>query len=364
MSDDKTEEPSEKKISDSRKDGNVSKSKDLTGVVAFAVGMGVVKATWEDFETTVKTLFLFAIDHVAHPQDIALATKQLMLLGLTSMLMVSAPIVFATAFAGGLLDFLQVGALFTTKVLVPKLDKLNPLAGLKNMFTKKQVVELVKSIFKLSVTGYVVYGVVRDAMGMVVATIHGDARLTFAVMGELVYRVVQKVTLLFVGFAIFDVWWQKHSYRKGLMMSKEDVKKEYKESEGDPHTKAKRREIAMELLESAGMNEVPNADVVVTNPDHMAVALKYDRERDAAPRVLAKGIESKAETIRALARKGDVPLMRNVPLAHALYRLDVNQEIPEELYDAVAEVLNFVTQLKEQEASRAAGRGAQPRAVS
>jgi flagellar biosynthetic protein FlhB len=349
MSDDKTEEPSDKKISDARKDGNVSKSKDLTGVVAFAVGMGVVKGTWSNFETTITSLFLFSIDHLAHPKDLGVATQQLILLALTSMLTISIPIVFATAFAGGLLDFLQVGALFTTKVLVPKLDKLNPLAGLKNMVGKKQVVELAKSIFKLSVTGYVVYGVVRDAMGMVVATINGDANLTFAVMGELVFRVVQKVTLLFIGFAIFDVWWQRHSYNKGLMMSKEDVKKEYKESEGDPHTKAKRKEIAMELLESAGMAEVPNADVVVTNPEHMAVALKYDKEKDVAPRLIAKGINARAEVIREAAKKADVPMMRNVPLAHALYRVDINQQIPEELYDAVAEVLNFVYQLQQEQ---------------
>jgi flagellar biosynthetic protein FlhB len=206
---------------------------------------------------------------------------------------------------------------------------------------------MVKSIFKLSVTGYVVFGVVRDALGLVVATISGDAAITMMVMGELVYRVCVRVVLLLVGFSIFDVWWQRHSYMKGMMMSKDDVKKEYKESEGDPHHKAKRKQLHHEIMEGAQMEAVKGADVIVTNPDHVAVALKYDREHDGAPRVIAKGMNLKAEKIKALAKAADVAMLRNVPLAHTLLRVEVNQEIPEELYDAVAEVMNFVYQLKQ-----------------
>ncbi len=348
---DNTEEPTPKKIEDARKEGNVWKSKDLSGVVALAIGMSVVKSTWTDFETTVRHLFGFAVDHIAHPQDLELATKQLMFLSLTSLLSLCLPIAFSTGLAGGMMDFLQVGSLFSVGALMPKLSKLNPLEGLKNLVGKQQLVEMGKSMAKLGVTGYVVYGVVRDAMGMVVATINGDTALTFTVMGELVSRVVQKVVLLFIGFAIFDVWWQRQQYMKKMMMSKEDIKKEYKESEGDPHHKAKRKELAMELLEGAQMEEVKNADVIVTNPDHLAVALKYDRAKDNAPRLIAKGLDGRAEAIRELARQGDVPLLRNVPLAHALYRVDAGQEVPEELYDAVAEVLNFVYQLQHPEAS-------------
>lgn len=351
---DKTEEPTPKKIDDARKEGNVWKSKDLSGVVAFAVAMAVVKATWTDVEMKIKELFFFAIDHIAHPEDLALATSQLMLMGLVAMLQVSAPVAIAAALAGGLMEFLQVGSLFALKAVMPKLEKLNPLAGLKNMVSKKSLVEMFKSMFKLGVSGWVVYGVVRDSMALVVATINGDAAITMMVMGELVYRVVQKVVALFVAFAIFDVWWQHKSYMKDMMMSKDDVKKEYKESEGDPHHKAKRKELAHELLESAQMDAVKGADVIVTNPEHVAVALKYDKARDGAPRLIAKGIEAKAATIREIAKASDVPMLRNVPLAHALLRIDVNQEVPEELYDAVAEVLNFVYQLKQAQGAPAA----------
>jgi flagellar biosynthetic protein FlhB len=189
--------------------------------------------------------------------------------------------------------------------------------------------------------------VVRDAVGMVILTSRSDITGQMAVLGELVFRVSIRVGILFIVFAIFDVWWQRHSYLKDLMMSKDEVKREYKESEGDPHHKAKRKELHHEILESAQMESVRGADVVVTNPDHVAVALKYDKDKDGAPRVLAKGIDSRAEAIKALARESDVAMLRNVPLAHALLRVDVGEEIPEDLYDAVAEVLNFVYGLKQ-----------------
>jgi flagellar biosynthesis protein FlhB len=162
-----------------------------------------------------------------------------------------------------------------------------------------------------------------------------------------VYRISVRVGLLFLTFAIFDVWWQHRTYMKDLMMTKDEVKREYKESEGDPHHKAKRKELHMEILEGAQMEAVKDANVVVTNPDHVAVAIKYDREKDQAPRIVCKGVDSRAEAIKAVAKQADVALLRNVPLAHALLRVEVGEEIPEDLYDAVAEVLNFVYGLKQ-----------------
>ncbi|MBL9037382.1 MAG: type III secretion system export apparatus subunit SctU [Archangium sp.] len=355
MSDDKTEEPTQKKIDDARKEGNVWKSRDLSGAISFVVAMSVVKATWGDFETSVRHLFSFAFEQMSRPETLSLATSQLMTMALTQVLVLCLPIALAAAVTGGMVDFLQVGPLLALKAVMPKLEKLNAIEGLKNLVGKKQLIEMVKSIAKLSVTGYVTFGVVRDAMGLVVATIRGDPSMTMLVMGELVSRVVIKVTLLFVVFAIFDVWWQRHSYMKDQMMSKDDIKKEYKESEGDPHHKAKRKELHQEIMEGEQMAAVESADVVVTNPDHVAVALKYDKANDGAPRVVAKGIDGRAQAIKALAKDADVPMLRNIPLAHALHRVDVNAEIPEALYDAVAEVLNFVWQLKAQTDEKAPG---------
>jgi flagellar biosynthetic protein FlhB len=164
----------------------------------------------------------------------------------------------------------------------------------------------------------------------------------------LIFQLVVRVSLAYLAFAIFDVWFQHYSYRKKLMMSMQEVKREYKESEGDPHNKAKRQEMHQEILEGAQMAAVADADVVVTNPDHVAIALKYDRDKDTAPRVLCKGLDSRAQSMKALARQHEIPMLRNVPLAHALFRVEVGHEIPEELYDAVAEVLNFVYGLSQQ----------------
>ncbi|QRK04580.1 type III secretion system export apparatus subunit SctU [Archangium violaceum] len=346
MSGEKTEEPTQKKLDDARKKGQVWKSKDLTGVFGLVVGLGVVKATWSNVESKLTELFRFSFDHIAHPENLQEATSQLMTMGLSTVILLSLPVVVAVAIMGGLVDFLLVGSLFTMEPLMPKLEKLNPIEGMKNLISKKQLVELLKNVTKISVAAYVTYGVVRDAMPLVVETVRRDVSVALAVMGELVFRLAVRVGLVFFLFAIFDVWWQRKSYMKDQMMSKEDVKKEYKESEGDPHQKAKRKEMAQEILEGAQMEAVKDADVIVTNPDHVAVALKYDKDKDTAPRVLVKGLDFKAERIKAIARERDVPTLRNVPLAHALLRVEVGEEVPEELYDAVAEVLNFVYGLK------------------
>ncbi|NVJ26706.1 MULTISPECIES: type III secretion system export apparatus subunit SctU [Myxococcus] len=343
---DKTEEPSQKKLDDSRKKGQIWKSKDMSGVAVLVVGLAAVKATWDNLEKEISSLFMFSFDHLARGDDLGDATSQLIYLGIRTLLLVTLPVLAGGALIGGLMEFLQVGSLFTLDPLMPKLDKLNPLAGLKNMFSKKSLVELLKNLIKISITANVVYGVVRDAMPMVMETIRQDTRVIMTIMGELVTRVATRVALLFVLFAIFDIWWQRKSFMKDMMMSKDEVKKEYKESEGDPHHKAKRKEFHQEIMEGQQMEAVRDADVIVTNPDHVAVALKYDREKDGAPRVLAKGLDHKAERIKGIAREEDVPTLRNVPLAHALLRVEVGHEVPEELYDAVAEVLNFVYDLK------------------
>lgn len=345
----KTEEPTHKKLLDARKKGQVWKSKDFSGVMVFCVGLGVVKSIFPTLRGRITALFDYGLDKLAHPEDYLRVINTVVMDGLMAMLFISLPVVFAGAIAGGLADFLQVGSLFSIESIMPKFDKLNPVSGLKNMFAKKQFVELLKNVTKVSVTGYVVYGVVRDAIGLIAMTIRADEQALMDVMGEIVFRIASRVALLFVVFSIFDIWWQHRSFNKDMMMTKDEVKREYKESEGDPHHKWARKQMHHEILAEAGRQQVRKADVVVTNPEHVAVALAYDREKDAAPRILCKGVDTAAAAIREIAKEAGVPMMRNVPLAHALLRVDDGEEIPENLYDAVAEVLNFVYQLREQE---------------
>jgi flagellar biosynthetic protein FlhB len=343
----KTEEPTSKKLDDAKKKGQVWKSKDLSGVAVFLAGMGTLKASWDWTEDRFRGLFVASFDYVAHAPDMNEAVYKMMHMALNETILLTVPVLVGAMVLGGLTEYLQVGSIFALESVQPKLEKLNPIEGLKNLFSKKQLVELLKSSGKIAIASYVVWGVMKGAMPMVVETIRGGPEQMKAAMGELVFRTCVRVGLLFILFSVFDVWWQHRVFMKDLMMTKDEVKREYKESEGDPHHKAKRKEFHMEILEGAQMEAVRGADVVVTNPDHVAIALKYDKDKDQAPRVLAKGLDSRAEAMKAIARQSDVTMVRNVPLAHALYRVEVGQDIPEALYDAVAEVLNFVYSLKQ-----------------
>ncbi|MDQ3263126.1 MAG: type III secretion system export apparatus subunit SctU [Myxococcota bacterium] len=353
----KTEEPTQKKIDDSRKKGQVWKSKDLAAVGVFVAGMGSLRVLWPALEEQSAELFRFAFEQLANPEDLPKATTAILFMALKTVVLLTVPFALGCAILAGLLEFLQVGALFAPDAIKPKLDKLNPVGGLKNMFSKKQAVELLKNLFKLSITGYVVFGTVRDSMGLVVSSIRGTETAVLLVMGELLTRIAIKVSLLLMVFAIFDVWWQRRSFMKDLMMTKDEVKREYKESEGDPQHKSARKQLHHEILEGAQMEAVKGADVIVTNPDHVAVALRYDRGSDQAPRLLCKGIDARAEAIKALAKEHQVAILRNIPLAHALLRVEVGEDIPEALYDAVAEVLTFVYGLKQGETGGKAGIG-------
>jgi flagellar biosynthetic protein FlhB len=262
--------------------------------------------------------------------------------GLLLVVLLTIPAAVGGAIVGGFADFIQVGSLFALDPLIPKLEKLNPIEGLKNLFSKKQLVELLKSTVKLAVTGYLAYGVIAGELRLIVTTARGTPDLILAASGAILYKLTTRIAMVFMVFAIFDLWWQHRVYMKDMMMTKDEVKREYKESEGDPHHKARRREMHQEILEGAAMEDVADADVVVTNPDHYAVALKYDHATDDAPRVVAKGQDARAQQIKSIAREAGVLEVHNVPLAHALYEIELGGPVPEALFDAVAEVLNFV----------------------
>lgn len=337
----KTEQPTQKKLDDSRKKGQTWKSRDLTGALAFLGGFGVLVSTFPWTLSKYREGFQGAVARVAAPVGPE-AISQAVYEGLIAIVTLSLPIVVACAVVGALADFLQVGAMFTLEPLSPSLAKLNPVEGLKKFFSKKQIVELLKSAGKLALAAYLAYAVLRGELALIAAAARGSPELILEACGSILWKLSTRMGILLALFAAFDVWWQRKSFMKEMMMTKEEVKREYKESEGDPHHKAKRKELHREILESAMMQEVAGADVVVTNPDHYAVALRYERERDGAPRVIAKGMDSLAQRIKAIARGADVPMFEDVPLARALFRVELGGEIPEGLFDAVAEILSFV----------------------
>ncbi len=339
---DKTEAPTDKKLADARKRGQIWKSRDLTGAMVFFTGYAVMAKSVDLVYTRFNDLFREAVQKIQSPGLPLEDATSVLNSGIVAVLTLCLPVVAAAAVVGGLSDFLQVGPLFTGDPIIPKLEKLNAFEGLKNLVNKKAIVDGFKNTAKVGLALYLAWGVLRDHLGLVMQTVHATPVQIASVVGELVYRLTVKVGLLLVLTAIFDLWWQHRSYMEEMKMTKDEVKREYKESEGDPHHKAKRKELHQEILEHSAMENVANADVIITNPEHVAIALRYRKAEDAAPLVLAKGVDSVAAQIRGIAAAKHVPMVRNVPLAHALLRVDVGDAVPEELYDAVAEVLNFV----------------------
>jgi flagellar biosynthetic protein FlhB len=343
----KTEEASPQKIKQARDKGQVAKSQDAIQALSFVVVFSVTALTLSSTATSLREFLYTSIDSAVRRGDDLPTVLDVSYEGMWMMLKCSLPVLGAAFVAALASNYIQVGFLFTAEPLKPDITKLNPVTGFKNLFSKKKLVESLKQLIKFALVSYIAYSSMRDSMREVVLSTRIDLWTGVYVGGQIILEIAKKIGLLFVIVAIADFFWQRHQFNKDMMMSKYDVKQEYKQSEGDPHAKAERKALAEELILHGSQQNVANADAVVVNPAHVAVAIKYDREKGGAPRVVAKGMRKNAETIKEIARQAGVPILRNVPLAQALHKLDLEEEIPEELYEAVAEVLNFVFELKE-----------------
>ena len=340
----KTEQPTAKKLREARKRGEVPKSRELgTAAVVLATAAALIWTGGAVLDALVSVwhLAMAAIEGevAARPVDVLGAGAAV---GLGALV----PLLLAVMIAGTLASFLQVGPLLTVTPIQPKLERLDPVRGMKNLFSQKQLVELVKNILKLTVIGVVAYLTLRDAIRGVVALGARDAEDAIAGTGALVITLLLRAGGAMAAIAVADVFYQRWRYREDQKMSKEEVKREHKEAEGDPHAKQARDRMHREIVQHGVLEEVRRADVLVVNPTHVAVALRYDEEEAemGAPEVVAKGQEDLARRMIAAAREAGVPVMRDVPLAHALFDLDVGDEIPEALYEAVAIVLRAAWQ--------------------
>ena len=346
----KTEEPTPERLRKLRKDGNIPKSQDVTSAISFIVVFAVLAASFGFIGEKMSELFEIAILAVGKEGEReGVIASRMLLEGMFTMLKVCAPALAAAFVMGLVLNVAQVGFLFTLKPITPDIKKLNPINGLKNLVNMKKVVELLKTIIKFSLISYLSYVALKDAARDVVLIVRSDLMIGVKIIGSIIWDFCIKIGGVFVLIAAFDAFYQRRRYTKDNMMSKYDVKQEYKQSEGDPQQKADRKAMHREIMDSAAPSAVKGADVVVRNPDHIAVALKYDGEEGVAPTVVAKGNRIWAEKILDAAKQYGVPIVRNVPLAQALNKMDVGDEIPEELYEAVAEVLNFVFELSEKQ---------------
>jgi flagellar biosynthetic protein FlhB len=251
---------------------------------------------------------------------------------------------FAVAF---LVNVVQVGWEVSAKPMEPKLSKFNPINGFKRIFSKDTLFELVKSIVKVAVIVYIAYTSLRDEANDLYILYDLSLNQAVALVGTIIINVGLKISFVYLIVAIVDYVYQKHKFNEDMKMTKQEVKDEYKNTEGDPQIKGRQRRKMQEVSQKRMMQDVPKADVVITNPTHLAVAIKYDAEKSRAPVVLAKGEDYLAAKIKEAAKENGVEIVENKPLARMLYaNVEIGEEIPPELYQAVAEVLAMVYNMK------------------
>lgn len=343
----KTEQATPRRREQAREKGQVFKSIDLTSALIILACFGALKFTapyilgsLEEF--TAKYL----INKVA--ADFTAAYVHAMFIDcLIIIAKASLPIVATAMLAGLVGNLLQVGFIFSGEAIGFKLERIDPIEGFKRIFSKRAMVELVKSLLKIGMTGYVVYKVGMAHLSLFPRFMDMDIPQILANLGSMIFEMAMKVGLIMLVLGIIDYLYQRWEYEQSLKMSKQEVKEEYKQMEGDPLIKSKQKQKQREMAMRRMMAEVPRADVVITNPTHFAIALRYDPDNMSAPAVVAKGQDFVALRIKEIAKESKVAIVENPELARALfYVTDIGSSIPEDLYQAVAEVLAFVYRQK------------------
>jgi flagellar biosynthetic protein FlhB len=342
----KTEDPTGRKLQEARDQGQVAKSPEVNNllmILALTLAVVVFGGGMARDIVNMSLPFIETPDMV--PTDIGhLTTMGWKLLGMI-LLAGAAPLVIAlfAAFGAG---YLQFGLILSGESLMPSLEKISPLAGLKRIFSMRSFSDFLKGLLKIVVVGAIVYVVVTPSVGDLHKLIGMEVIQLLGVIADLLKHLLFTVFAAMVVIALADVLYQRYEHIKGLRMSRQEIKDEMRESEGDPMIKGRLRQLRMERARKRMMAEVPKADVVVTNPTHYAVALKYDAQM-ASPKVVAKGVDQVAQKIREIAKEHDVPVVENPPLARGLYAaVDIDQEITPEFYKAVAEVIGYIYRMK------------------
>lgn len=273
--------------------------------------------------------------------------KILMFKVMMSFMKIVLPISLIIMVFGILGSLIQTGLFFSMESLKPKFSKLNPLTGLKNMFSMKAIVNLIKSMVVICIMIYLGYSFMSKNFEGIIKS--GDIYLPylFNIVLDLIKSILTSITLAVAVVAALDYGYEKFSHKKGLKMTKQEVKEEYKQMEGDPHIKGKIKQKQRQMANQRMMQAVPSSTVILTNPTHISIAIRYEQGKDTTPIVVAKGVDEVAFRIREIAKSHDIPIIENVPLARLIYKeVDIDQEIPEEMYKAVAEVLVAVYKIK------------------
>lgn len=361
----RTEEPTPKRREEARADGRIPQSIEITSATVL---LAALLATWRNGDQAVGSLreamrrSLLAITKM----DLTPASLGDILTGmLHDVQAVVMPILAATAVAGFVATVAQIGFQFHAKKLLPDFSKMSPASGLQRIFSSKGLFDLAKAIVKIGLIGWIAWKLIRGSEGTIIALSGASPRELFAITGHEVARLVGWSTGVLVVLAAIDYAWQRRQHQQSLRMTKSEVKDEARQSEGDPKIRARLKRAYQEIVKTKSLADVPTADVVITNPIHLAVALKYEPGRMGAPTVVAKGAEHMAQKIKDIARKNGVPILERRSLARALFRsVPVGGEIPATLYRAIAEILAYIYGLKQRRAGVVAVRPAATASVA
>ncbi|MBQ9365473.1 MAG: flagellar biosynthesis protein FlhB [Schwartzia sp.] len=341
----KTEDPTAKRQSDARAEGNIPRSQELSSTFVLLAGFWSLKVFGGYIYNEITVYFTYIYNHLNTTVDTE--TVMRLFLGIIILLGKTAfPILLIIMIFGLSVSLYQVGINFTTKPLELKFSWLNPINGFGRIFSKKSLVELLKSILKIIIIGYFIYSYLKDQILQMPKLLYLDINASLPLISDIILTLAFKVIGVIFVLSVFDYAYQKWDHFQSLKMSKDEVKEEFKQQEGDPQIKGKIKQKQRQMAMARMMQEVPKADVIVTNPTHFAVALKYQKGMKA-PEVIAKGQDYVAQRIKDVAREAGVAIVEDKPLARALYAaVEIGEMVPPELYKSVAEVLAYVYRLK------------------
>jgi flagellar biosynthetic protein FlhB len=344
---DKTEQATPKKREDARKKGDVAKSRELSSTAILTAGIIFMFFNAKDMTMSlgnnIRKSFL-QIPDIISTGDFSLPLIKSVL---TDFLHIITPIMLLLLIVSILTNLLQTGIIFSVEPLTPKASKIDPIKGLERVFSKRSLVELAKSILKIVIVGSVAFYALKDEVSNMIPLLYQENAQIFALLGGLSFKVLVRCCCVIMIMAILDFMYQKWEHEQKLKMTKQEVKDEFRQSEGDPMVKSRIRSIQREIARRRMMEEVPKADVIITNPTHLSIALKYKPDEGiTAPLIVAKGANNIAFKIREIAAEHNIPMMENKPLAQNLYKLEIGTEIPPQFYQAVAEILAYVYGLK------------------
>lgn len=349
----KTEPASQKKLKDAREEGKVAKSREMTSalqlIVLFLVLKVFVSSIGEQLIEFFPEMYRKMSDILNNnPTNLTIsAATTLINNAVWAMLKVLLPFFVLGFLISALTEVVQVGWKVSKKAMKPKPEKLNPISGFQNIFSKRAVFELFKSLLKLAVIVYIAYNSVEKNKEKLFILYEIPLMQAILLCGTIIIDTGLKISVVYLIVGILDLIYQKYKFKDDMKMTKQEVKEEYKNTEGNPEIKNKQRQRMREASQRRMMQDIPKADVVITNPTHYAVALSYDQEKGKAPIVVAKGEDYLAQKIKEVARQNDVEIVENKPLARMLYaNVDIGREIPPELYQAVADVLAMVYSIK------------------